>query len=84
MLESKYTVKTFSIRSTKVYFGADVVKVLYGDGSYDLTMISDLYVKEDIKNLKKSLKEDGLECNKNLSGVNYFPKNPFFLVDYRP
>ena len=30
-----------------------------------------------MNNVKKNLKEDGLEYNKNLSDVNYFPKNPF-------
>ena len=47
-------------------------------------MIYDSYVKEAIKNIKKKLKEDGLEYRNNLSDVNYFPKNPFSSVYYRP
>ena len=47
-------------------------------------MISDSYVKEDINTVKKRLKEYGLEYNKKLSDVNYFPKNSFSTVDYRP
>ena len=46
-------------------------------------MISDSYVKEAINNVKKRLKEDGLEYNKKLYEVNYSPNNPFSPVDYR-
>ena len=77
MLDSKYTVKPSSIGYHKVYIGDDVGKLLYGDGSYDWTMSSDLYIKEAINNVKKRLKEDVLEYNKKLSGVNYLPKNQF-------
>ena len=59
LLESKYTVKPSSIGDPKVYLGDNVVKLLYGDGSYAWTMSSDLYVKEVINNVKKRLKEDG-------------------------
>ena len=45
MLESKYTVKPYSIGEPKVYLGTDSGKVLYGDGSYAWTMSSNLYVK---------------------------------------
>ena len=45
MLESKYTVKLSSIGYPKVYIGADVGKLLYGDGSYVWRMKSDSYVK---------------------------------------
>ena len=45
ILESKYTVKPYSIGETEVYLGADVGKLLYGDGSYAWTMRYDLYVK---------------------------------------
>ena len=55
-LESKYTVKPSSIGDTKVYLGDNVVKLLYGDGSYACTIISDSYVKEAISNVKKRLK----------------------------
>ena len=84
MLESKYTVKPSSIEEPKVYLGADVGKVLYGDGSYDWTMICDSYAKEEINNAKKRLKEDGLEYNNKMSDINYSPNNPFSSVDYRP
>ena len=83
MLQSKYTTKTSSIGEPKVYLGAGVGKVLYGDGSYAWTIRYDSYVNEAINNVPKSLKEYGLEYNKKLSDVNYFPKNPFSLVDYR-
>ena len=58
MLEINYTVKTSMIGEPKVYLGADVGKLLYGDVSYAWTMISDSYVKEMIKNANKRLKED--------------------------
>ena len=45
ILESKYMVKPSSIWYTKVYLWADVGKVFYVDGSYDLTMSSYPYVK---------------------------------------
>ena len=44
MLDSNYMVKPYSIWDPKVYLGADVGKLLYGDGSYAFTMSSDLYV----------------------------------------
>ena len=47
-------------------------------------MISDLYVKVAINNLKKRLREDGMEYNKKIYGVNYLLKNPFSLKDSRP
>ena len=47
-------------------------------------MSSYLYVKEVIKNVKKRFKEGGMEYNKSLSDINYFPKNLFSSVDYRP
>ena len=77
MLESKYKVKNFIIGEPKIYLGADVEKVLYVDGSYAWTMSSYLYVKEVIKNVKKRFKEGGMEYNKSLSDINYFPKNLF-------
>ena len=77
ILESKYTLKPSSIGQTKVYLRADVVKVLYGDGSFSWEMSSDSYSKEAIMNVNKRIKEDGLEYNKKLSGVNYLPENPF-------
>ena len=40
-------------------------------------MRSDLYVKEEIKNVNKRLKEDGTEYKKKLYDINYYPKNPF-------
>ena len=55
MLDSNYTVKPSGIGEPKVYLGADVVRVLYGDGSYDYTMIYDSYVKEAINNVKYRL-----------------------------
>ena len=45
MLESKYTVKPSIIGDPKVYLGANIDKVLYGNDSYVRTMSSDLYVK---------------------------------------
>ena len=47
-------------------------------------MSSDSYVKEVINNVKKRLKEDGLEYNKKLSDVNYFLKNPISSLEYMP
>ena len=47
-------------------------------------MSSAFYIKESINNIKKSLKEDGLEYNKKLSDINNFPKNLFSLVYYKP
>ena len=29
------------------------------------------------------MKEEKMEVNKNISGINYSPKNPFSLVEYR-
>ena len=46
MLESKYTVKTYSIGEPKVYLGAIFGKLLYEDGSYAWTMSSDSYAKD--------------------------------------
>ena len=37
----------------------------------------DSYVKEAINNVKNSLKEDGLEYNKEIYDINYSQKNPF-------
>ena len=70
VLESKYMVKPSIIGEPKVYLGADVGKVLYDDGAYAWEMSSDSYVKKAVKNVKKRLKEDGMEYNKKLSGVN--------------
>ena len=84
MLESKYMVKPSIIGYPKVYLVSDIVKVLYGDGSYSWTMSSDSYVKEAIKNANNRIKEDGMEYNKKFYDVNYLPENPFSLVDHRP
>ena len=77
-------VKISSIGEPKVYLGSNFGRLLYGDGSYDWTMRSDSYIKEAIDNMKKRLKEDGMEYNRNISDVNYFPKNPLSSVDYMP
>ena len=45
MLESKYTVKPSFIGDPKLYLVDDVGKLLYGDGSYTWTIISDSYIK---------------------------------------
>ena len=47
-------------------------------------MSSAFYIKESINNIKKSLKEDGLEYITKLSDINYFPKNLFSSVYYKP
>ena len=52
MLESKYTVKIFSIGESKVYLGVGTGKVLYGYGFYAWIVSSDSYVKEVINNVK--------------------------------
>ena len=83
ILENKYTVIPYSIGEPKVYLGANVGKLLYGNSSYDWTMISGLYVEEAIKNVKKRLKEYGMEYNKKLFDVKYSPNNPFASVDHR-
>ena len=75
-------VKLSSIGYPKVYFRAEIGKVLYGDGSYTWTTSSDFYVKESIKNVKKRLKKYGLEYNKKLYDIRYSPKNLFSSVDY--
>ena len=77
MLESNYTVKPSSIGDIKAYIGDNVGKLLYGNGCCSWTMISDSYLKEAIKNVKKRLKEDSLENNKMISDVNYSQKKPF-------
>ena len=76
MLESNHTVKPSSSGDSKVYLGAYVGKLLYGDDSYAWTMSSDSYVKEAINNVNNRIKEDGLEYNKKISDVKYFMKNP--------
>ena len=83
VLEIKYMVKSSIIGEPRVYLVYDGGKVLYGDTYYACIMSSDLYVKEAINNLKKRLMEDGLGYNKNLSDVNYLPKNSFLSVEYR-
>ena len=40
-------------------------------------MSSDLYVKEDIKNVKIRMKYEKMEFNKKLYDINYLLKNPF-------
>ena len=77
MLESKYMVKPSSIEEPDFYLGANFGKVIYGDDSYTWNMIYDSYVKESIKNVKKSIKEDGLVYNNTISDINYSPNNPF-------
>ena len=59
ILNIKYMMKPSSIGETKVYLGSDFGKVFYGNGSYTWTMISDMYAKEDLKNMKKRLNENG-------------------------
>ena len=76
--------KPSSIGEPEVYLGSFVGKVLYGNGSYAWKMSSDSYVKKSINNVKKRLKEDGMEHIKKLSDVNYFPNNLFSSVDYKP
>ena len=41
----KYTVNTSTIGYPKLYSGAEIVKVDYGNGSYACTMNSGYYVK---------------------------------------
>ena len=84
VLESNFTLKLYRIGEPKVYLGDNVGKLLYGDRSFAWTMRSDSYAKEVIKNMKKRLKEDGLDYNKKLSNIKYSPNNPFSPVDYGP
>ena len=66
----KYTVNTSTIGYPKLYSGAEIVKVDYGNGSYACTMNSGYYVKQSIKNVKKHIKYDKMELNKNISDIN--------------
>ena len=34
--------------------------------------------------MKKHIKDEKLEFNKKISGINYSPKNPLYAVEYRP
>ena len=45
-------------------------------------MISDLYVKLAINNMKKRLKVGGLGYLKNISDIKYLPQNPYSSVEY--
>ena len=39
------------------------------------------YVKEDITNVKKHMKDKKMEFNKWISNINYSPKNKFYAVE---
>ena len=82
MLDNKYTVKPSIVGEIRVYLGSNVAKVLYGNGSYAWNMNSDLYNMRAIKNVKKRLKEDGLEYNKKPYDIKYLPKKPFSSIEY--
>ena len=76
-IRDTFTVKPSSIKVPKRYLGDDINKIYYSDGSYECKMIADTYVTHSIKNLKKRMKTEGFGYRKNLSDVNYSPKEPF-------
>ena len=44
----------------------------------------DYYVKEDIRNVKKNIKDETMDFNKKLYDINCSPKNTFSAVKKRP
>ena len=53
MLTDTHNVNPPIIGDPKLYLASDIGKVYYVNGSYALSMSSDSYVKEDIRNVKK-------------------------------
>ena len=60
-----------------IYLGTDIGNVDFFNVSCAWKMSSDLYVKEDIKNVKIRMKYEKMEFNKKLYDINYSLKNPF-------
>ena len=60
-----------------IYLGTDIRNVDFFNVSCTWKMSSDLYVKEDIKNVKIRMKYEKMEFNKKLYDINYLLKNPF-------
>ena len=58
MLMENDTVNTLSIVEPKIYLGTDIIKVDYANGSCARTMSYDTYLKEDIMNVKKCMKDE--------------------------
>ena len=84
ILQVKYTIKPGIISKPKMYLRSDIVKFSYPDGSHSWKIISDLYVKESVENVKTWLQYDRFKFNTNLSDPNYPPQNTFLSVEYRP
>ena len=84
MLMDNYTVNPSIIGYPKLQLGTYIIKVDYGDVSYAWTMRLDYYVKEDIRNVKKNIKDETMDFNKKLYDINCSPKNTFSAVKKRP
>ena len=80
-LMKNYTVKTSSIGEPNLYLGSDIGKLDYIYGSCAWRMRQDYYIKEAIRNVKKHMKDENMDFNKNISEINYSPKNTFYTVE---
>ena len=79
-LMDNYTGKPLRIGYPKIYLGADIGKVDYGDGPYVWKISQDYFVREYIRNAKKRMKYDNVDFNKKIYDIHYSPKNPFYAV----
>ena len=87
-IQQRFPVKKESIVEPGIYLGAQCGTTIFQDANGKdrkvWTMSSDQYVKESVKNVKARLKESGFQYNKQLSSVEYSPKQPFSSLSYQP
>ena len=83
-IRQRFTVKTYNIKELKSYLLADIKNIYYSDGPYEWKIGAETYVTHAIKNLKKRMKTEGFDNNKNLSNVDYSPQQPFSNLKYCP
>jgi len=84
MFKESFTVKPGSIGTPKRYLGADISKTYLSDNSVAWTMSAESYIAEAVKNVKTRMAKDGLMFNKQLSSMEYSPKQAFTTASYRP
>ena len=55
----------------------------YGDVSYSRTTSLEYYVKEEVRNVKKCMKDKNMEFKKKISDINHSPRKKFYADECR-
>ena len=84
LLQSSHTVNSASICEPDRRLGADINKVIYGDGSMAYTINSDNYITNVIKTIKMRLIENQLRFKPTISDCSISTPQHFSSLSYQP